>query len=277
LSIRSYFTYSYSPVFGWDAGAESSVIGVLTAVYETTGDIISKRQLSTLRNLGAQAVTTLTVAEACQYTIEALTDNAHDLPFAALYLLDEQHQVLKRHACTRISEASELATPEIALAIAEAASAANPWLAQVAQVGRSGEACFDFSLDSLQHALTDALPPWQQKPRRAVILPLLGAASSSGVLGVLVAGVSPRRALDESYLSFFKVAARQIASILAAAKTFEAEKKRVEALAVLDKAKTIFFSNIRSEHFWSFLVLVLVLFPLESNAGLSPATSFARR
>jgi signal transduction histidine kinase len=223
-------------------------------VYENTSDIISKRQLSTLRNLGAQAVTTLTVAEACQYTIEALADNAHDLPFAALYLLDEQQAVLKRHTSTRIPEESLLATPEIALALAEA-SAASPWLARVAQVGRTGETCLEFSLDSLQGALADALPPWQQKPRLAVILPLMGAASSSGVLGVLVAGVSPRRALDESYVSFFKVAARQISSILAAAKSFEAEKKRVEALAALDKAKTLFFSNIRSEDF-----LILVLF-----------------
>jgi PAS domain S-box-containing protein len=65
--------------------------------------------------------------------------------------------------------------------------------------------------------------------------------------GILVAAVSPTRALDEDYRTFFGLVATQIASGLADARALEEERRRAKALAELDRAKTAFFSNVSHE------------------------------
>ena len=52
------------------------------------------------------------------------------------------------------------------------------------------------------------------------------------------------RALDDDYRTFFELVATQIASGLADAQALEDERRRAEALAELDRAKTTFFSNV---------------------------------
>ncbi|HEX5477775.1 MAG TPA: ATP-binding protein, partial [Burkholderiales bacterium] len=51
--------------------------------------------------------------------------------------------------------------------------------------------------------------------------------------GVLVAGVSPRRVLDERYRAFFSLAADQIGTGIAAARAIDEERRRVRELAEL--------------------------------------------
>ena len=65
--------------------------------------------------------------------------------------------------------------------------------------------------------------------------------------GALVVGVSPCRAFDEGYRRFFELAVRQIATAIGNARAYEEEKRRAEALAELDRAKTAFFSNVSHE------------------------------
>src|SRR5271163_1389051 len=65
--------------------------------------------------------------------------------------------------------------------------------------------------------------------------------------GVLVAGLSPYRPFDDSYRGFINLLAGQIAAGLADVRAYEEEKKRAEALAEVDRAKTTFFSNVSHE------------------------------
>ena len=52
---------------------------------------------------------------------------------------------------------------------------------------------------------------------------------------------------DDQYLSFFELGATQIAAAIANARAYEEERKRAEALAEIDRAKTLFFSNVSHE------------------------------
>jgi signal transduction histidine kinase len=56
-----------------------------------------------------------------------------------------------------------------------------------------------------------------------------------------------RLALNETYRSFYDLLAAAITTEVANALAYEEERKRAEALAEIDRAKTAFFSNVSHE------------------------------
>jgi signal transduction histidine kinase len=66
-------------------------------------------------------------------------------------------------------------------------------------------------------------------------------------MGVFIAGLNPFLRLNEAYQSFTNLFVGQLTAGLSNARAYDAERKRAEALAEIDRAKTTFFSNVSHE------------------------------
>ena len=225
-----YFTLSYSPIRDESGG----VGGMLAVVAETTARLEGERRLNTLRELARQSAEVKTIEQACESAIETLEENRIDVPFALLYLVDTDGTSARLVSSTGLPPDSPAFIPRIDLSRHTTA-----W--PIAEVADSFQVCV---LDDLPRRF-GALPggPYPEATHTAVIVPLARPRQPRPD-AVLVFGVSPRRALDDSYRGFYDLVADHILTAIRNAVAFQEEHRRAEALAELDRAKTAFFSNV---------------------------------
>ncbi|MFH8336406.1 SpoIIE family protein phosphatase [Streptomyces sp. AM6-12] len=227
---ESYHTFSYSPLRD-DSGA---VVGMLCVVSEETERVIGERRMATLRDLGSDPSVVRTEEEMLAFAGQQLTHNPSDLPFTLTYLFQPDGTV-RLAACTGLT-AEHPAAPASLSAEAEDA----PWPSAALARGES-------VLLDLEGAPFTALPagPWPEPPAQALAVPLLQQGTAP--YGFLVAGVNRYRPLDASYRGFVELVAGHIAAGISSARSYQAQQRRAEELAELDRAKTTFFSNISHE------------------------------
>ncbi|GCE50810.1 PAS domain S-box-containing protein [Thermosporothrix hazakensis] len=255
---ETYYTFSYSPVPGDNGG----VGGIICANTDDTARIIGERQVKLLQTLAAETSDARTIGEACRLSAELLTRNPQDIPFALLYLLDQDGKQMTLAGTSGIERQHPAVFEQVAL------DQDAPW--PFAEVMRTQKPCL---IDDIQQRF-GALPTgaWKKMPHQAAIL-AVAPSGQTGQAGALIVGLNPYRLFDESYQGFLKLVCSQISNSIANAQAYEEERKRAEALEEIDRAKTLFFSNVSHEFRTP---LTLMLGPIEEIRD-DPNTAPANR
>ncbi len=229
---ETYHTFSYSPL----ADDHGRITGMLCVVTEETERLLGERRVETLRDVAAALASTNTEEEVLQALKDQFSRNKKDLPFTLTYLFDGHGQV-RLASSTGISLEHPLAAPRVA------PDSIFPWPAQeifLSPVPRVED------LSARSDGIAPPMGDWNKPAEQAVVVPIRQQGQERPA-GFLVAGINPYRRYDAAYSGFVDLLAGQIAAGLANARAYEAERRRAESLAEIDRAKTTFFSNVSHE------------------------------
>ena len=228
---ETFFTFSHSPI----RDESGRVGGLFHPVTETTATMLSERRTRALRDLGASLSVATDAADVAQRTTNVLSQFDFDLPFLLYYGFDPQccrYRLLAHHGIA----AGQAATP----AIIER-DATSPWpLADALGALRTVEV----DLTPILH--DQACGPYEEPPVRGFVIPIVVPAAERPPAAIIT-GASSRLPLNADYRSFYDLVGVTISGALATVRAREDERRRAESLAEIDRAKTLFFSNVSHE------------------------------
>lgn len=213
-----YFDFTFTPVYGEGGTVE----GVFNAVIETTYSVINERRTAFLKDFAINIAEAKATKELFAQAVNFIQSAAEDIPFASLYTVTDGEPVL--YASTGDVHPFQR----------------KSWpFAEAVQTGKP------FHLTALNDYLT-AVPKnfWPEEPTEGCLIPI---GHPTAVKAFLVCGLSARRRFDEAYRSFIEAVGSTVNSVFNTIASLEEERKKAEALAEVDRAKTAFFTNISHE------------------------------
>lgn len=228
----SYFTYAYSAIIDDDG----TVGGVLLVSHETTARVLAERRMNAMRHLAVQSLDAATVTDACTQCTRALAPS-DDVLLAVIYLLDDGDE---RATCAAAAAAADArAALPATVTLRNAADELATLFAELA-TGRTGGRLVPLPL------VMPTLADGRGNPEMAFVAPIPSETRDRPV-GFLVAGVRNDLVFDQAYVDFLELAAMSAGRSIAAARSREAEQRRLAEIATFDRARSALFGNASHE------------------------------
>ncbi|WP_153040570.1 chemotaxis protein CheB [Actinoplanes sp. TFC3] len=225
---EKYYTSSFLPIV-----TSRGIEGVFGPGVETTVNVLAARRMRTLATL-ATVPRARDVNDTFAALLAALEDNPHDVPFAVAYEINAMQKQATLKGTVRVQSGSAIAPYVVDLQ-----GHRPPW--PFREVFETGTALLVSDLAARFD--TTSLGPGPDPTAEALVYPIAGSPPG----GMLVVGLNPRRVLDAPYRDFLDLLASQITAGILEAQAFTMSRRRAEALAEANRAKTELFSNVSHE------------------------------
>lgn len=223
---EAHYTITFTAMPG-DAGTPG---GVMCAFTDVSQSVVFDRQMHLLKALASRTAGATTIEDACARAAEGLAQNTADIPFAAIYLVDEET------ACARLAASAGIARGHEALA--EKIAIDDECLWPFAEALAPGTRPFEPVM--LGESNFGPLPsgPWSRPPREAAVA-RLGAAAIDGKHAVLIAALNPFRVPADDHRRFIELVSAQVAAGISNAQARNEERRRLEAETLHEVARDI--------------------------------------
>lgn len=227
---ETFFTFSLSPI----RDETGEIGGLFHPVTETTATMLSERRTRALRDLNASLALAEDMDDLSRRVVEVLAQFEFDLPLVLLYHLSSDG------SSYGLAAQYGLPSRRIASMATIDAHSNAPW-----PMERALTTGGPLGVNGLSEFFEGA-GSYDEPPDRALLLPIAVPGLDLPPVFV-VAGASPRLPFDDSYMGFYELLATAISAAVSAVRARTDERRRAEALAEIDRSKTMFFSNVSHE------------------------------